>query len=169
MLVNKMNIHDNIEYPNYSSHVMETFQPTPFYSQAPQVQRHEIARLRQCLHELEFHRNNMYSQLSILAPRIATPEHQLEYAGLMQKIRDTETALEQHAQYLNQMLALVPLDFGRQIPDQVRREIYHLYHASRFNQEQLAQQYGVSQSTVHRIVTGDPPPQLSGVNPHSLT
>ncbi|WP_038497454.1 helix-turn-helix domain-containing protein [Janthinobacterium agaricidamnosum] len=141
---------------------------SPIYAQAPQVQRQEIARIRQLIQEMEFHRNNMYSQLSIMAPRIATPEDQLQYVGLMTKIRETEAALGQHIQYLNQMLALVPMDFSRQISDQVKREIYHLYHASRYTQEQLAEHYGVSQSTVHRIVTGEPPPQLMGVNPNSL-
>lgn len=144
------------------------FQPAPIYAQAPQVQRHEIARIRQFMHELEFHRNNMYHQLSILAPQIATMEDQLHYVGLMNKIRETEAALGQHNQHLSQMLAMVPMDFSRQIPDQVRREIYHLYHAARYTQEQLAEHYGVSQSTVHRIVTGDHPPQLAGVNPNSL-
>ncbi|ASL25592.1 helix-turn-helix domain-containing protein [Azotobacter chroococcum] len=143
-------------------------QPSAYYAQAPEVQRHEIARIRQFMHELELHRANMYRQLSILATRIATPEQQLEYVGLIQKIRETEQVLIQHNDYLNQMLAMVPMEYSRQIPDQVKREIYHLYHAGRYTQEQLAAHYGVSQSTVHRIVAGDAPPQLAGVNPNSL-
>ncbi len=146
-----------------------SFVPTPFYSQAPQVQRNEIARIRQFMYELEFHRANMYQQLSILATQISTSEQQLEYVSLIQKIRETEQSLAQHNEYLSQMLAMVPIDFSRTIPDQVKREIYHLYHAGRYTQEQLAEHYGVSQSTVHRIVTGEAPPQLSGVNPSSLT
>lgn len=144
-------------------------QPTAFYSQAPQVQRHEIARIRQLMHELEQHRANMYQQLSILATQIATPVDQLRYVGLLQKIRETEQSLVDHNTYLAQILTMVPTDFSRNIPDQVKREIYHLYHASRYTQEQLANQYGVSQSTVNRIVNGEAPPQLAGVNPNSLT
>lgn len=145
------------------------FDPSPYYSQAPQVQRHEIGRLRQFIQETEFHRSHMYHQLNILAPKIATPEDQLQYVGLLQEIRNSEAALAQHHQALTKMLALVPLEYPRQLTDQVRREIYHLYHASRYTQEHLAEHYGVSQSTVHRIVTGEPPPPLSGVNAHSLT
>ncbi|WP_333689273.1 hypothetical protein [Methylococcus capsulatus] len=166
--MNNSDIHAIIKYPNYSLKIMDINQPAPIYSQAPQVQRHEIARIRQFIQELEFHRANMYQQLSILAPQIATAEQQFQYVGLIQKIRETEQALVQHSQYLNEMLNLVPMEFSRQVPDQVRREIYHLYHAGRYTQEQLASHYGVSQSTVHRIVAGDPPPQLSGINPNSL-
>lgn len=144
-------------------------QPPAYYVQAPQVQRHEIARIRQFMYELTQHRDNMYRQLSMLAPQIATSKQQLEYVGLIQKIRGTEQALTEHNNYLNQMLAMAQPEYSRQIPDQVKREIYHLYHAGRYTQELLAEQYGVSQSTVHRIVTGDAPPQLAGVNPNSLT
>lgn len=143
--------------------------PSPYYSQAPQMQRHEVARMRQFMQELEFHRNNLYQQLNLLAPRISSPEDQLRYAGLIQQIRDTEASLGQHHQTLTQMLAMVPMEYPRQLTDQVKREIYHLYHASRYTQEQLANHYGVSQSTIHRIVTGEAPPPLNGVNAHSLT
>ncbi|MGJ0637612.1 hypothetical protein [Xenorhabdus bovienii] len=90
------------------------------------------------------------------------------HVGWMQKIRDTELNLVQHHNILNQMLAMIPMDSSRQISDHVKREIYHLYHAGRYTQEQLAAHFGVSQST-HRIVTGEAPPQLAGVNPNSLT
>ena len=143
--------------------------PTAFYAQAPQVQRHEIARIRQFMYELEQHCANMYQQLSILATQIATSEDQFRYVGLLQEIRKTEQSLVDHNNYLAQMLTMVPTDFSRNIPDQVKREIYHLYHAGRYTQEQLAHHYGVSQSTVNRIVNGEAPPQLAGVNPNSLT
>jgi len=159
-----------IEYPKYPMPAMSfaPSAPTHLYSPAPQVQRHEIARTRQFMCELEFHRTNMYQQLSILATQISTPEQQLEYVGLLQKIRATEQSLVQHNEHLTKMLAMVPAEFSRTIPDQIKREIYHLYHAGRYTQEQLATHYGVSQSTVHRIVTGEPPPQWTGVNPNSL-
>lgn len=147
-----------------------SFQPTTstaLYSQAFQVQRHEIARIRQFMHELEMHRANLYQQLSILATQIATPEDQLRYVGLIQKIRETEASLSDRQNYLTEILAMVPTEFSRNIPDQVKREIYHLYHAGRYTQEHLAAHYGVSQSTVNRIVNGEAPPQLAGVNPNS--
>ena len=139
------------------------------YSQAPQIQQHEIARIRQFIHELEMLRNQMDQHMSLLASRMSTPEQQLEYVGLIQKIRETEGALAQHGQYLSQLLSMVPMDFPRQVSEQVKREIYHLYHAGRYTQQHLAEHYGVSQSTVHRIVSGDSPSQINGVNPNSLT
>lgn len=143
--------------------IQMSFQPTPpaaFYSPAPQVQRHEIAQMRQLMHDLEQHRANMYQQLSLLATQIATKEDQLRYVGLLQKIRETEQSLVDHSNYLAQMLSMVPTEFSRNVPDQVKREIYHLYHAGRYTQEQLANHYGVSQSTVNRIVNGEAPPQF---------
>lgn len=140
-----------------------------YYAQAPQVQRHEIARMRQFMHELEHHRASMYQRLSILATQIASPNDQLEYARLIQQIRETEQELARHSEILSQMMGMIPMEFSRQIPDQVRREIYHLYHAGRYTQEDLASHYSVSQSTVHRIVNGEEPSQLAGVNPNSLT
>ena len=145
------------------------FSPSPYYSQAPQMQQHEVARMRQFMHELEFHRGNLYQQLNLLAPRISSAEDQLQYAGLIQQIRETEASLAQHHQTLTQLLALVPPENSRQISDQVKREIYHYYHVGRYTQEQLASQYGVSQSTVNRIVNGEPPAPLAGINAHSLT
>lgn len=142
---------------------------TAFYAQAPQVQRHEIARMRQFMSDLESHRSSMYQHLSILATKISSHEDQLEYARLIQKIRETDQALSQHGETLKQMLDMVPMEFPRQVSDQVKREIYHLYHAGKYTQEDLASHYGVSQSTVHRTVTGEEPPQLSGVNPNSFT
>ena len=144
-------------------------QPTAFYSQAPQVQRHEIARIRQLIHDLENHHANLFNQLSILATEVDTPEDQLRYAGLVQKIRETRKSLMDHSKYLEELLTIAPTDFSRNISDQVKREIFHLYSAGRYTQDELANQYAVSQSTVHRIVTGEAPLQLTGVNLGSLT
>lgn len=147
----------------------EGHHPSAIYAEAPQVQRHEIARIRQFIHELEWHRANIFQQMSILAAQISTPEQQMEYVQLIQQVRETEQSLAHHQEHLNQMLTMVPMEYSRHIPDQVRREIYHLYQAGRYTQDELATHYGVSQSTVHRVVSGDPPSQLSGINPNSLT
>lgn len=144
------------------------FTPSPFYAPGPQMQRHEVARIRQFMQDLEFHRNNLYAQLNVLAPRIESAEDQMRYVQLVQEIRNTESSLGQHHQILTQMLNMVPMEFPRQVSDHVKREIYHLYHAARYTQDQLATHYGVSQSTVNRIVNGDPPPPLADVNTHSL-
>lgn len=132
------------------------------------MQQHELARLRQTIMELEFHQSNLISQLNALAMRISTPEDHMQYAQLLGLINGTRASLEQHVSALHQLLALVPAESGRQVSDQAKREIYHLYHASRYTQEALAMQYGVSQSTVNRIVNGAPPQPLGNVNTASL-
>lgn len=140
-----------------------------YYSQAPQVQQHEVGRIRQFIMELEWQQANLLSQLNLLATRIVSPDDQLAYARLVGQYNQNQAVLAQQVTTLQQMLALVPFDQGRQqISEQTKREIYHLYHASRYTQEALATQYGISQSSVQRIVTGPPPTPLNGVNIASL-
>jgi hypothetical protein len=140
-----------------------------YYSQAPQVQQHEVGRIRQCIMELEWQQNNLLSQLNLLATRIVSMDDRLEYARLVGLYNNTQATLGQYVTTLQQMLALIPSDQGRiQISEQTKREIYHFYHASRYTQEALAAQYGISQTSVQRIVTGPPPAPLNGVNTASL-
>ncbi|MHC3431698.1 hypothetical protein [Delftia lacustris] len=139
-----------------------------YYSQAPQMQQHEIGRLRQFIMELEFQQNNLASHLNLLAPRITTPEDQLQYVKLLAQYNQNKSTLDQQVTTLQKMLALVPMDSGRAISDQVKREVYHLYHASRYTQDALAAQYGISQSSVQRIVNGPAPLPLGNVNTASL-
>ncbi|EKU30136.1 MULTISPECIES: hypothetical protein [Alcaligenes] len=140
-----------------------------YYSQAPQVQQHEIGRIRQFIMELEWQQSNLFSQLTLLGTRLVTPEDRLRYVNLLAQYHQNQDSLNQHGTVLQEMLALLPVEQGRvQISDQVKREIYHLYHASRYTQEALASQYGISQSSVQRIVTGPAPAPLNGVNTASL-
>jgi hypothetical protein len=104
-----------------------------------------------------------------LATRLVSAEGQLEYARLLVQYNGNRAALDQHVKTIQQMLAILPSDQGRpHISEQTKREIYHLYHASRYTQEALAAQYGISQTSVQRIVTGPPPAPLYGVNTSSL-
>lgn len=140
-----------------------------YYSQAPQVQQHEVGRIRQFIMELEWQQTNLLSQLNLLATRIVSMDDRMMYAKLVGQYNQNQAALTQQVTVLQQMLALLPSDEGRQkISEQTKREIYHLYHASRHTQEALAIQYGISQTSVQRIVTGPPPPPLNGVNTASL-
>jgi hypothetical protein len=140
-----------------------------YYSQAPQVQQHEVGRIRQFIMELEWQQTNLLSQLNLLATRIVSADDQLTYARLIGQYNQNQAVLGQQVTTLQQMLALLPSDQGRQqISEQTKREIYHLYHASRYTQDALATQYGISQTSVQRIVTGPPPAPLNGVNTASL-
>lgn len=140
-----------------------------YYSQAPQVQQHEVGRIRQFIMELEWQQTSLLSQLNLLATRIVSADDHLAYARLIGQYNQNKTALGQQVTILQQMLALLPSDQGRQqISEQTKREIYHLYHAARYTQDALAMQYGISQTSVQRIVTGPPPAPLNGVNTASL-
>lgn len=161
-----MNIH------NYSSesHMCPPFyNDGMYYSQAPQVQQHEIGRIRQFITELEFQQKTLISQLTILSTNITSDNDQLQYIQLIQQYNQNKDILSQQVTTLQKMLALFPSDQGRsQISEQTKREIYHLYHAGRYTQEALAIQYGISQTSVQRIVKGQPPIPLNGVNTASL-
>lgn len=140
-----------------------------YYSKAPQVQQHEVGRIRQFIMELEWQQTNLLSQLNLLATRIVSADDQLAYARLVGQYRQNQAVLGQQVTTFQQMLALLPSDQGRpQISDQTKREIYHLYHAGRYTQDALATQYGISQTSVQRIVSGPPPAPLNGVNTSSL-
>ena len=140
-----------------------------YFSQAPQVQQHEVGRIRQFIMELEWQQTNLLSQLNFLATRIVSPDDQLAFARLLGQYNQNTAALHQQVTTLQQMLALFPSEQGRQqISEQTKREIYHLYHASRYTQDALATHYGISQTSVQRIVTGPPPAPLNGVNTSSL-
>jgi hypothetical protein len=60
------------------------------------------------------------------------------------------------------------VNFGKTIPDQCRREIYHFYHAGRYNQTELVSHYAISQSAVSKIVNAQAPAPIEGVNPQGV-
>ncbi|PUE56519.1 hypothetical protein B9Z44_14890 [Limnohabitans curvus] len=66
------------------------------------------------------------------------------------------------------MINLANITFGKTIPDQCRREISHLYNAGRYTQAQLAAAYGISQSAVSKIINGQIPAPIGGVNPQGI-
>jgi hypothetical protein len=148
---------------------MFEYQSSPAFIQVEQQnQRHEIARLSQFIFELEHHVATIHNRLAYLGQVLATPEQRLEYAQLLMDMNSGMGALHKHRETLQAMLALTQSTFGKQIPDHCRREIYHLYHAGRYTQEQLAGQYGVSQSAVSKIVNGPIPGPIAGVNPQGV-
>lgn len=144
--------------------------PNAYYSPAPQVQRHEIARIRQFINELEYMRGSLMTQLNLLATQVSTADKQMQYVQLLNAYQTNEQNLQQQANLLSQMLTMAGADSQpRTLSEQTKREIYHLYQSGRYKQEELADQYVTSQATVSRIVKGDAPAPLQGVNPNSLT
>lgn len=133
-----------------------------------QNQRHQIARTRQFIYELEQHTANIHGQLNHLA-RNLTPENTLAYTNLLTKFRNSYDQLQNYKNNLVAMMNMMPTEFSKTISEQCKREIYHFYHAGRYTQNELANHYGISQSAVSKIVNGDPPAALSGVNPQGIT
>lgn len=142
--------------------------PNTTYTQNVQVQRHEIARLQQLIQEAENFNANAYQRLVVLAQNIKTQEDMQAYANLQLQFNMSRNAAMQHYATLQQMLQLANVDNGKQISEQARREIYHMYHMGRYNQNELAMQYSISQSAVSKIVNGPAPTSIPGVNPNGV-
>ncbi|WP_200347488.1 hypothetical protein [Halochromatium glycolicum] len=136
--------------------------------QQQQIQRHEIARIQQVISETEWHLQNLHRQATSIGQNMEKEEERQEYANLLFTLNQTSKVLRHHYDTLNEMIRMANLSFGRNLPEQCRREIYHLYHAGRYNQSQLASHYDVSQSAVSKIVNGPEPAQIGGVNPQSV-
>lgn len=149
--------------------MFSNFQSASNYLQMEQQnQRHQIARTRQFIYELEQHIANIYGQLTYLA-RNLTSENAFAYTNLLTEFRNSYDQLQNYKNNLVELMNMMPIEFGKTISEQCKREIYHLYHAGRYTQNDLANHYGISQSAVSKIVNGDAPVALSGVNPQGIT
>jgi len=139
-----------------------------YLQQAPQIQRHEVARMQQFVFDLEKHINDLHQNLTYMGRTMSTTEESVQYSSHLLKLNQTIDSLNTHRQVLNQMLLMSDMNFGKTIPDQSRREIYHYYHAGRFSQAELARQYQISQSAVSKIVNSQAPVRIGGVNPNGV-
>ncbi len=145
-----------LNHPQYTmQHVQDT-----------QLQRNEIARMQQLIFDTELHLRHLNDNVMYLGRNIRTQEESIRYASLLVELNQTKDYLNSHYQALNNMIQMANLNFSKTIPEQCRREIYHLYHAGRYTQTQLASQYNVSQSAVNKIVNGAAPLPIEGVNPN---
>jgi hypothetical protein len=142
---------------------------TAYMQFAQQNQRHEIARLQQFVYELEGYIATVHQRLVYMSSTLSSSEQVDEYSKLQLEFNRSYQELKNHQSTLSKMLSLAPPSFEKQISDQCRREIYHLYHAGRYTQEQLGVQYGVSQSAVSKITKGPAPAPIKGVNPQGIT
>lgn len=140
-----------------------------YVQQEQQNQRHEIARMQQMIAELEHHIATVHDRLAYLGRILRTDEQRQEYTRLLVQVNTALPQLQNYRESLAAMVRMTPMNYGRgSIPEQCRREIYHLYHAGRYTQEQLANQYGCGQSAISKIVNGPPPGQIAGVNPQGI-
>lgn len=128
-----------------------------YVRQAQQIQRHEIARMQQFVLDLENHIDTIHQELTLIARTMNSEEDRLKYTTLLLDFNKTIDGLNDHREKLNEMLIMADTNFGKTIPDLCRREIYHLYHAGRYSQIELANQYDISQSAVSKIVNGGMP------------
>ena len=134
-----------------------------------QNQRHEMARTHQIIFELERHIATVHDRLAYLGRVVSTAEQQQEYVSLLAQLNTAIPSLNTYRSALAAMIRLAPTNYGKvAIPDQCRREIYHLYHSGRYTQEDLGTQYGCGQSAVCKIVNGPMPGPVRGVNPHGI-
>lgn len=128
------------------------FEPV-IQQQQQQITREELARAKQAITELQYHYNNYESQLRLLQHNMKTPEDALQYSNLMLQLNRSRDDLNRHIQAYNQLIQLANIEFSTaKISEQAKREIYHFYHSGRYNQNQLASQYGVQQGTISKIV-----------------
>ncbi|MEC4748581.1 helix-turn-helix transcriptional regulator [Methylomicrobium sp. Wu6] len=131
---------------------------SPAYIQIEQQnRRHEIARLHQFINELENHIATLHSRLVYLGQGLSTPDQCNEYAQLLWRLNQDTANLNAHRLHLSSLIELANVSYGKNLSEQCRREIFHLYHAGRYTQAQLAKQYGVSQSAVSKIINGPVP------------
>lgn len=135
------------------------FNQNPSYMQQEQQnQRHHIARLQQVIFELENHVAGLHNNLAYLGRNMRTQNDTVQYVNLLLELNQKLPTLEGYRANLVQMIAMANISYsGTTIPDQCKREIYHLYHAGRYTQDQLARHYGCSQSAVNKIVNGPAP------------
>ena len=92
-----------------------------------------------------------------MSMKISTQEESIKYGSLLLELNRSREDLNRYYKSLNEMMQMANFNFGKRIPEQSKKEIYHYYHAGRYNQNELANQYGVAQGTINKIVNGNSP------------
>ncbi len=133
-----------------------------------QINRHEIARTRQFIDDLIYQHDNLDRYIHSFNFDPANREAFTQYSNALYQLNLLKTNIQENITHYNELINGVNTNFSKSLPDQCKREIYHLYHAGRYTQEALAGHYGVHQSTISKIVNGDAPLPLDGINTHAL-
>lgn len=144
--------------------------PAGYVRPDQQNQRHEIARVRQFVIELEHHLATMHERLIHFGRNVSTAEDSVKYGQLMLEMNQKRVSLESYRNTLVELTAMADgaSGFGKTLSEQCKREIFHLYATGRYTQEQLAWQYGTTQGTVCKVVNGPSPESISSVNPQGI-
>lgn len=127
-------------------------------AQQQQITREELARARQVIVEMQHHCSVYENQVLMLQRTIKDPKDALELARCIVELNQKKEALDSHIHAYNRLIQLANVEFpNNRLSDQARREIYHLYYSGRYTQVQLAEQYGVQQSTISKIINNPQP------------
>lgn len=126
--------------------------------QQQQVSREELARSKQAITELQHHYDSYEAQLRLLQSNMKTEEDSIKYASIMLELNRCRDNLNRHINAYNELVQLANVEFPTsRLSEQAKKEIYHFYHSGRYNQNQLASQYGVQQGTISKIVNDSQP------------
>lgn len=125
----------------------------PYLSEAPQQQgftRADVATTRRALHDLQKQAGKLSDAIFQLA---ATAPH-VSHLAFKEAWEKRETLNKMQAQMVDlqaEMESILPSTSTARLSDNERRQIKGLYATGLYTQQQLAEQYGVSQPTIGDI------------------
>ncbi|HFP9398650.1 TPA: helix-turn-helix domain-containing protein [Klebsiella michiganensis] len=125
-----------------------------------QITREQLARTRQALDEMKLHYDNYEAHIRQMQHNIKTPEDSIKFSTHILELNRCRDNLIRHINAYNEMIQISNLQFSSRLSEQAKTEIYHFYKSGRYTQEQLAAQYGVTQSAISKIVNGSVPDQI---------
>ncbi|MYN04404.1 hypothetical protein GTP41_20125 [Pseudoduganella sp. DS3] len=108
--------------------------------------RSEVAAAKRSISELSKSLDQIQRQL------INTPVAKTNAHEVAEKLLAASALRESLNRHEAQVLSALPQSKGGKLSDRERKEISGYYSTGHFTQGALAEQYGVSQSTIHEIV-----------------
>jgi DNA-directed RNA polymerase specialized sigma subunit len=110
------------------------------------LSRSEVAATKRNLTELGKSLDLIQRQL------ISTPVDQTNAQEVAEKLLAASALRESLKRHEQQIVSSLPQTKGGKLSDRERQEIAGYYATGHFTQDALAEQYGVSQSTIHEVV-----------------
>lgn len=104
--------------------------------------RRSIEDLRQNLHTVQNHLVNIRCNETNVGE---VAQQLLAASRLREMLEDTAPVIQ----------SALPVSSGARLNDRERQEILGLYQSGNYTQDRLAGQYGVSQTTIHNVVSDD--------------
>ena len=111
------------------------------------MSRSETAAAKRSMAELSKSLGVIQQQL------INTPVDQTNAQAVAERLLAASALRESLKRHEQQILSALPQTKGGKLSDRERQEISAYYQTGHFTQDALADQYGVSQSTVHEIIS----------------